>query len=153
MSVWFGVRFTPGGHSTFFGLLNTFVHIFMYTYYTLAAMGPKYQKFLWWKRYMTALQMLQFILVMIHSFQLLFIDCNYPRAFVWWIGGHAVMFLFLFADFYRSTYSKRVAARAKRAQEALRNGHAAATNGLYKNAEVFTNGTSTQATNSHTKHE
>lgn len=42
---------------------------------------------------------------MVHAFQLLFIDCNYPRAFVWWIGMHAVMFFFLFKEFYTSTYS------------------------------------------------
>jgi len=57
MSVWFGVKFTPGGHSTFFGLLNTFVHIVMYTYYMFSAMGPQYQKYLWWKKYLTTLQM------------------------------------------------------------------------------------------------
>nr|CAI5833376.1 unnamed protein product [Callosobruchus analis] len=27
-SVWMGMKFAPGGHSTFFALLNTFVHIF-----------------------------------------------------------------------------------------------------------------------------
>lgn len=57
MSVWFGVKFTPGGHSTFFGFLNTFVHIIMYTYYFLAALGPQWQKYLWWKKYLTAIQM------------------------------------------------------------------------------------------------
>ncbi|XP_055903892.1 elongation of very long chain fatty acids protein AAEL008004 isoform X1 [Eupeodes corollae] len=104
MSVWFGVKFTPGGHSTFFGLLNTFVHIVMYTYYLFAAMGPQYQKYLWWKRYLTTLQMIQFVAIMVHAFQLLFIECNYPKAFVWWIGMHAVMFFFLFNEFYKSTY-------------------------------------------------
>lgn len=155
MSVWFGVRFTPGGHSTFFGLLNTFVHIFMYTYYTLAAMGPKYQKYLWWKRYMTALQMLQFVLVMIHSFQLLFIDCNYPKAFVWWIGGHAVMFLFLFADFYKSTYSKkRAIAAAKKKEAMLKNG---ISNGVHSTTSSsslpLTNGIHHDTQNGHTKYE
>ncbi|CAH1967706.1 unnamed protein product [Acanthoscelides obtectus] len=107
MSVWFGVKFTPGGHSTFFGFLNTFVHIIMYGYYFLAALGPQYQKYLWWKKYLTALQMVQFVLVMVHAFQLLFIDCDYPKAFVWWIGMHAVMFYFLFSNFYKQTYHKR----------------------------------------------
>lgn len=104
MSVWFGVKFTPGGHSTFFGLLNTFVHIVMYSYYLFAAMGPQFQKYLWWKKYLTTFQMVQFIAIMVHAFQLLFIDCNYPKAFVWWIGMHAVMFFFLFNEFYKSTY-------------------------------------------------
>ncbi|GLH15860.1 Elongation of very long chain fatty acids protein AAEL008004 [Gryllus bimaculatus] len=108
MSVWFGVKFTPGGHSTFFGLVNTFVHIVMYTYYLLSAMGPQYQKYLWWKKYLTTFQMVQFVAIMVHAFQLLFIDCNYPRAFVWWIGLHAVMFYFLFSDFYKQAYTKSV---------------------------------------------
>ncbi|KAK9303418.1 hypothetical protein QLX08_004901 [Tetragonisca angustula] len=107
MSVWFGVKFTPGGHSTFFGLLNTFVHIVMYTYYMLAAMGPKLQPYLWWKKYLTVFQMIQFVAVMIHAFQLLFIDCNYPKAFVWWIGLHATMFFFLFNEFYQQCYQQK----------------------------------------------
>lgn len=104
LSTWFGVKFTPGGHSTFFGMLNTFVHIVMYTYYLLAALGPKVQPYLWWKKYLTVLQMVQFILILVHAFQLLFIECNYPRAFVWFIGLHAVMFYFLFKDFYNQAY-------------------------------------------------
>ncbi|KAG6446375.1 elongation of very long chain fatty acids protein isoform X1 [Manduca sexta] len=107
MSVWFGVKFTPGGHSTFFGMLNTFVHIIMYAYYMLAALGPQVQKFLWWKKYLTALQMIQFVLVFLHAFQLLFVDCDYPRAFVWWIGMHAVLFYYLFSDFYKQAYIKK----------------------------------------------
>lgn len=95
-----------GGHSTFFGLLNTFVHIIMYAYYLLAALGPEIQKYLWWKKYLTSLQMVQFLAIMVHAFQLLFIDCDYPKAFVWWIGMHAVMFFFLFKEFYKQQYTK-----------------------------------------------
>lgn len=112
MSVWFGVKFTPGGHSTFFGFLNTFVHIIMYTYYLLSALGPHMQRYLWWKKYLTTLQMVQFVLIMVHAFQLLFIECDYPRAFVWWIGMHAVMFFFLFNEFYKQAYLKKQRARA-----------------------------------------
>ncbi|XP_019891804.1 elongation of very long chain fatty acids protein AAEL008004 isoform X3 [Musca domestica] len=127
MSVWFGVKFTPGGHSTFFGLLNTFVHIIMYTYYMFSAMGPQFQKYLWWKKYLTTLQMVQFILIMVHAFQLLFIECNYPKAFVWWIGMHAVMFFFLFNEFYKQAYKGRKSRPEKLRKEdepLLANGHA-----------------------------
>ncbi|CAG9802296.1 unnamed protein product [Chironomus riparius] len=104
-SVWWGVKFMPGGHSTFFGLLNTFVHIIMYTYYMLAAMGPQVQKYLWWKKYLTMLQMVQFVGIFSHCFQLIFHNpCNFSYIFVWWIGGHGVLFLFLFSNFYKHTY-------------------------------------------------
>ncbi|CAL8108644.1 unnamed protein product [Orchesella dallaii] len=118
MSVWFGVKFTPGGHSTFFGLLNTFVHIIMYVYYMLAALGPEYQKYLWWKKHLTTVQIIQFIGIATHSFQLLFIECKYPKAFVWWIGCHGLLFLVLFSKFYRATYlanQKRL--RAEKAEK------------------------------------
>uniref|UniRef100_A0A0C9RDQ9 Elongation of very long chain fatty acids protein n=1 Tax=Fopius arisanus TaxID=64838 RepID=A0A0C9RDQ9_9HYME len=124
MSTWFGVKFTPGGHSTFFGLLNTFVHIVMYGYYLLAALGPKVQPYLWWKKYLTTLQMVQFVLVFLHTFQLLFIECNYPKAFVWWIGLHAVLFFFLFRDFYVRAYTKRQGKMASVKSEELQNGNA-----------------------------
>lgn len=108
-SVWWGVKFTPGGHSSFFGFLNTFVHIFMYAYYMLAAMGPKVQKYLWWKKYLTLLQMVQFVLVMVHAFQLLIRnDCNYPIYFAYFIGAHAVLFYFLFSNFYKQAYKAKV---------------------------------------------
>lgn len=48
----------------------------------------------------------QFVLVFVHAFQLLFIECDYPRAFVWWIGMHAVLFYYLFSDFYKQAYLK-----------------------------------------------
>ncbi|XP_049286310.1 elongation of very long chain fatty acids protein [Anopheles funestus] len=124
-SVWWGVKFTPGGHSSFFGLLNTLVHIVMYTYYMLAAMGPKVQKYLWWKKYLTVFQMVQFILVMGHAFQLLiWNECNYPIAFAYFIGAHAVMFYFLFSNFYKQAYTVRKQAKKEKAEQmALTNGN------------------------------
>lgn len=42
--------------------------------------------------------------IFVHSFQLLFRDCDYPKGFVYWIGSHAVLFWFLFWDFFKKTY-------------------------------------------------
>ncbi|KAL7292497.1 elongation of very long chain fatty acids protein AAEL008004-like [Trichogramma pretiosum] len=104
-SVWMGLKFAPGGHSTFFALLNTFVHIVMYFYYMIAAMGPEYQKYIWWKKYLTTFQMVQFVAIMTHQFQLLFTECDYPRTFMIWIGLHGLLFLGLFSDFYKTKYT------------------------------------------------
>lgn len=51
------VKYIPGGHITFPGFLNTFVHIFLYGYYFLAGCGPEVQKYLGWKKYITKLQL------------------------------------------------------------------------------------------------
>ncbi|XP_035212846.1 elongation of very long chain fatty acids protein 7-like [Stegodyphus dumicola] len=43
------------------GVINSFVHVIMYTYYGLAAIGPEVQKHLWWKKHLTKLQMVSFL--------------------------------------------------------------------------------------------
>ena len=45
-------------------MVNSFIHTLMYVYYGLAAIGPSMQKYLWWKRYMTKLQLVGFVLHM-----------------------------------------------------------------------------------------
>lgn len=62
MISWGTTKYFPGGHGTFVGVINSFVHIIMYTYYLLAAMGPQYQKYLWWKKYITNIQMVRSLL-------------------------------------------------------------------------------------------
>lgn len=51
-----GTRYIGGGHSIFVGVLNSFVHVCMYTYYLLAAYDSSYQNNIWWKKYITVLQ-------------------------------------------------------------------------------------------------
>jgi GNS1/SUR4 family. len=38
-------------------MANSFIHVLMYTYYGLSAMGPHIAKYLWWKKYLTILQL------------------------------------------------------------------------------------------------
>jgi steroid 5-alpha reductase family enzyme len=58
--------------------------------------------------YINVLQV-QFVLVFIHAIQLYFIDCNYPKWCVWIVSLHVVIFLFMFADFYKQAYKKKQA--------------------------------------------
>lgn len=108
MVSWGTAKYFPGGHGTFIGVINSFVHIVMYTYYLLAALLPhaQHEKYLWWKKYITTLQMGQFCLAFLHSFQLLFYDCGYPRWSVILVLPNAVFFYLLFSDFYNNAYTK-----------------------------------------------
>jgi len=127
LSVWPGVRWVPGGSATFFGLLNVFVHMFMYFYYMIAAMGPKYSKYIWWKQHMTTLQMVQFIGIMTHGFQFLFMDesCGFPWQYGLYIGAHAVLFFILFSQFYIREYvGKKSKSKKVENQSDAANGHA-----------------------------
>lgn len=46
-----------GGMGSFHAMVNATVHVIMYSYYGLSAAGPRFQKYLWWKKYMTAIQL------------------------------------------------------------------------------------------------
>ena len=65
----------------------------------------QYQKYLWWKQHLTTLQMIQFVLIMVHGFQLVFYDdCDFPWQFAYYIGAHAILFFILFSEFYVKNY-------------------------------------------------
>jgi len=113
VNCWFGLRFMPGGHCTFGFFLNCWIHMVMYTYYLLSALGPQFKKYLWWKKYLTKMQLLQFGLVIGHSLQVMFTDCPIPAPVIRWVWGTAALFLSLFADFYWKAY----VAQTKRAIE------------------------------------
>ncbi|KAF7246036.1 hypothetical protein EG68_10321 [Paragonimus skrjabini miyazakii] len=107
VSWWFGVKYVPGGISTFHAMLNCFIHLLMYTYYGLAAAGPKFRRYIWWKKYLTTAQIIQFVVTILHSVYTLSLrDCNYPKLFNYWILSYALIFLVLFANFYSRAYNK-----------------------------------------------
>ncbi|TPP66855.1 Elongation of very long chain fatty acids protein 7 [Fasciola gigantica] len=110
VSWWFGVKYVPGGMSTFHAMLNSFIHFMMYTYYGLAAAGPRYHRHLWWKKHMTAAQIIQFIVVIFHTLYTLTLhDCNYPKVFNYLILSYAIVFLVMFSNFYSHAYNKMAA--------------------------------------------
>ena len=59
LETWICVKFIAGGHGTLGNLINNGVHVVMYLYYMLAAMGPEYQKYLWWKKHLTSVQLVR----------------------------------------------------------------------------------------------
>ncbi|VDQ11449.1 unnamed protein product, partial [Trichobilharzia regenti] len=54
---WAGVKWVAGGELFQPVAVNSSVHVIMYSYYALAALGPQWRKYLWWKRYLTLIQM------------------------------------------------------------------------------------------------
>lgn len=103
---WVGTRWLPNGHGTFLGLLNTVVHVVMYSYYLLSALGPHMDKYLWWKRYLTRMQLVQFVLVFLHNLQMFFNGCNYPRLIVVLLTLNSLIFMWMFGMFYYESYVK-----------------------------------------------
>ncbi|KAH3852891.1 hypothetical protein DPMN_095412 [Dreissena polymorpha] len=103
---WWGVKAVPGGFGTFHALVNCCVHVVMYLYYGIAALGPDYQKYIWWKKYVTKFQLAQFFIVTVHNSQFLFRTCAYPWKYVAFIQGFTTLIAILFLNFYVQAYRK-----------------------------------------------
>ena len=103
------MRWLPGGHETMVTMFNSFIHVIMYSYYFLAALGPHMQPYLWWKSHLTKLQMIQFIVIFVKSMVLVlgFSECGYPWQFSALSALLMVLFFYLFAEFYVREYSKK----------------------------------------------
>ncbi|XP_055531730.1 elongation of very long chain fatty acids protein 7-like isoform X2 [Wyeomyia smithii] len=111
MEAWILTKFIAGGNATFPNIINNFVHVLMYFYYMLSAMGPRYQKYLWWKKYMTEVQIVQFILCIGHCINALVSGCPFPRFISTLLLINASIFLILFMNFYIQSYKRRPSAQ------------------------------------------
>jgi hypothetical protein len=104
---WFYLKIAPGGSSAMFPIINGIVHTFMYIYYILSTFESM-KPYLWWKKYVTRMQLLQFIVLGLHfALAALTPNCDYPRVLS--LSGLAIasMFFALFVAFYRETYTVR----------------------------------------------
>ena len=84
LETWICVKFIPGGHGTLGNLINNAVHVIMYMYYMVSAMGPEYQKYLWWKKHLTTVQLVGVLICQkffISSTSLLFV-CVCVKCFI-----------------------------------------------------------------------
>lgn len=102
---WLLIKFTPGSVAYFGAFLNSIIHSIMYAYYMLSSFGPHMQKYLWWKRYLTSLQMYQFVLVFFYCSNLIVSatsQLTYVFAWVYWF--YTISLFWLFNHFYQNAY-------------------------------------------------
>ncbi|KAK6186354.1 hypothetical protein SNE40_008405 [Patella caerulea] len=116
---WIGIKWVAGGQSFFGAMMNSFIHVLMYTYYGVSALGPQFQKFLWWKRYLTRIQLIQFVIGITHAVQSLVFGCDFPAWMHWALIFYGFSILFLFLNFYFHAYIK---AQKDKKQKHVQNG-------------------------------
>uniref|UniRef100_A0A0P4XV02 Elongation of very long chain fatty acids protein n=1 Tax=Daphnia magna TaxID=35525 RepID=A0A0P4XV02_9CRUS len=104
---WIGVKWVPGGSAFFAAMVNSFIHVAMYLYYALAACGPKVQKYLCWKKYLTILQMAQFVSALVLGLRALVYGCDFPLWMQYARVVYMSSFLFLFGQYYRNAYLQK----------------------------------------------
>lgn len=115
--MYIGLKFYPVPFNALLPTTNMFVHIIMYAYYGLATF-PSIHRYLWWKRYLTTMQISQFALLLLHCSQpLMFMNypgCDFPPGLVAVNSGIGLVFLLLFVSFYRETYINKQKNESKR---------------------------------------
>lgn len=128
---WSGVKYVAGGQTFLFGFINSFVHAVMYTYYGMSAMGPHMQKYLWWKKYITILQLSQFFILGVFSVNNLRVECDFPTWLNKFLFVYAITLAVLFLNFYFRTYNRRLL--AVKPKEIISNGNGVYSPGMERN--------------------
>ncbi|XP_029839950.3 elongation of very long chain fatty acids protein AAEL008004-like [Ixodes scapularis] len=101
---WYGLAYGFDGHVALSIILNSIIHTIMYSYYFLSLLGPAVGRHLWWKRYVTQLQLLQFIVIFAHVLFAHFKDCGYPKLHLIIVELEIVFFFVMFVRFYIKVY-------------------------------------------------
>ncbi|XP_020712889.1 elongation of very long chain fatty acids protein 7-like [Ceratitis capitata] len=103
-AVWVYCTLNFAAHFTFTGIINSFIHICMYSYYFMATL--KWQTDITpWKRTLTLLQIFQFCSLTIQlSLPILNNWCGLDLFWVWVAFLQNFFMLILFCDFYYKTY-------------------------------------------------
>lgn len=104
---WVGVRLWPAGDNYFGALLNSLIHVMMYSYYTLSLLKISCP----WKKYLTMAQLIQFTSVVVYS---IYSWLSLPENATW--KQHVclstqtfemVSLFVLFFLFFRKTYKQK----------------------------------------------
>ncbi|XP_018496041.2 elongation of very long chain fatty acids protein 5 [Galendromus occidentalis] len=106
-SGWLWLTYGADGQTLLGLIVNSGIHVVMYTYYFLAALGPQMQPYLWWKKYITKAQITQFVFLMIHILIPLVYDCGYPKGMIYLAFSQGALGLTLFINFYIQSYIKK----------------------------------------------
>uniref|UniRef100_A0A8C3QXM0 Elongation of very long chain fatty acids protein 5 n=10 Tax=Passeriformes TaxID=9126 RepID=A0A8C3QXM0_9PASS len=121
---WFVMNWVPCGHSYFGATLNSFIHVLMYSYYGLSAV-PAMRPYLWWKKYITQGQLIQFVLTIFQTSCGVVWPCAFPQGWLYFQISYMISLIILFTNFYIQTYNKKASSRRKEYQ----NGSTAIANG------------------------
>ncbi|XP_026282372.1 elongation of very long chain fatty acids protein 7-like [Frankliniella occidentalis] len=116
IALWGAVKYYPGGHGTILGVINSFVHAIMYGYYLLTTIAPEYKKSIWWKKYITKMQLTQFVFLGLHAVSVLLIpSCEYQCKYIYaaiMVPQNFFMFM-LFYNFYVQAYGSGAKNKSK----------------------------------------
>ncbi|XP_043921333.1 elongation of very long chain fatty acids protein 2 isoform X2 [Protopterus annectens] len=139
---WCVLNWIPCGQSFFGPTLNSFIHVLMYCYYGLSAI-PSMHKYLWWKKYLTQAQLIQFVLTITHTLSAAVYPCGFPLGCLIFQSSYMTTLVILFVNFYLKAYKKRsprqdskeISAASADLKNGYYNGYIYAANGVLQKKE------------------
>lgn len=78
----------------------------MYSYYGLSVF-PSMHRYLWWKKYLTQAQLVQFVLTITHTLSAVVKPCGFPFGCLIFQSSYMMTLVILFLNFYIQTYRKK----------------------------------------------
>ncbi|XP_063839357.1 very long chain fatty acid elongase 7-like isoform X1 [Ostrinia nubilalis] len=108
IGTWMMFKYSVNQTAVYAGFINSFIHVIMYFYYFVAALGPQYQKYLTWKRHITSLQLIQFVSIHLHQLASIFFgrECTHSLVGILYVLPSTILFFYLFYQFYKKSYNK-----------------------------------------------
>jgi len=103
---WLNAHYNFDGDVYLTIVLNGGVHVIMYIYYMVAM----HTQTIWWKPYLTVLQIVQFVLMISHAATMLYRgeSCsNLSPTIMWMYFGYIVTMLCLFSLFFVDSYTNK----------------------------------------------
>lgn len=104
---WIGIKWVPSGSTFLPAMVNSAIHVLMYSYYGLAALGPRVAQYLWWKKYLTILQLIQFTCALLLGVNGLRTGCEFPLWMHYTLIVYMLSFIVLFGNFYVKEYMEK----------------------------------------------
>ncbi|XP_035913944.1 elongation of very long chain fatty acids protein 4-like [Anopheles stephensi] len=103
---WIFAKYVGGSMLTYTIIVNSLVHMCMYSYYLLAVI-PNYVPFSLnkLKRYITALQIIQLVSILVNIMFAMRSSCAIPRTHILLYAPYMVVLISMFINFYMKTYS------------------------------------------------
>ncbi|XP_025415363.1 elongation of very long chain fatty acids protein 4-like isoform X2 [Sipha flava] len=104
---WMAVKWVPSGSTFLPAMVNSFIHVLMYSYYALSALGLKIEKYLWWKKYLTIIQLIQFTTALFLGIHGIKSGCKFPIWMQYLLVIYMISFIGLFGNFYVKAYVQK----------------------------------------------
>lgn len=115
---WAALKLYPGGDVYFGALINSWIHVMMYSYYTLSLLKIPCP----WKKFLTMAQLIQFTTVVGYSLYAMSLPTNNYTSKEYLAHGIQIFemtsLFVLFMGFYRKAYTKKPVAAKDTASDA-----------------------------------